>query len=47
MNIIHVLDSTGVWREAEVLSEGSTKLFVHFVNFSKSHDGEYEKVIKI
>ena len=40
---MHVLDSTGVWREAEILSEGATKYFVHFLNFKKIHDGEYDK----
>ena len=36
--LIQVLDSTGVWREAEVLSEGSTKTLVHFINFAKKHE---------
>lgn len=41
-NNIQVLDSTGAWRSAEVISEGATKKFVHFLNFSKKYDGEYE-----
>jgi len=40
---IQVLDSTGVWRDAELLSEGNTKCLVHFINFTKKHDGEYDK----
>jgi hypothetical protein len=39
---IQVLDSTGVWREAIVLSDGLNKKLVHFVNFTKKHDGEYD-----
>merc|ERR1719215_430654 len=41
-NNIQVLDSTGAWRSAEVISEGATKKFVHFLNFPKKYDGEYE-----
>jgi hypothetical protein len=42
---IHVLDSTGVWREAIVLSEGLNKKLVHFKNFTKKYDGEYDNGI--
>ena len=37
---IQVLDSTGV--STVVLSDGLNKKLVHFVNFTKKHDGEYD-----
>ncbi len=38
-----VLDSTGVWRSAKVIEEKNGAFLIHFENFTKKHDGFYDK----